>query len=266
MIQTKLTMVSKYSTQKEVITLTMGDCAENGVGMQKISRQTEPCDGFTRTDFEKIQKRLEESDVKTELITLSSGKEPDASVFVIRNGVNVLLGNRTHVMMYDEQKSLIWDTKKRIYGRVVNSQARYNLCYSDQSQEPDYVNGKGRIISFNDVPLMTSLMDKLEELVGPKASNLSVEGNRYYDITKCGISPHGDAERKICIGVRLGTVSLPLHYKWYLNSESYGPQYTIQLHPGDIYFMSEKAVGKDWKKKNIPTLRHATGASKYVVF
>jgi hypothetical protein len=27
--------------------------------------------------------------------------------------------------------------------------------------------------------------------------------------------------------------------------------------------MSEKAVGTDWKKKVIPTLRHATGAAKF---
>lgn len=27
--------------------------------------------------------------------------------------------------------------------------------------------------------------------------------------------------------------------------------------------MSEKTVGTDWKKKNIPTLRHATGIDKY---
>lgn len=27
--------------------------------------------------------------------------------------------------------------------------------------------------------------------------------------------------------------------------------------------MSEKAVGSDWKKKNIATLRHATGCEKF---
>lgn len=28
--------------------------------------------------------------------------------------------------------------------------------------------------------------------------------------------------------------------------------------------MSDKAVGFDWKKKNIPTLRHAAGSKKYL--
>ena len=37
----------------------------------------------------------------------------------------------------------------------------------------------------------------------------------------------------------------------------------IQLNHGDMYIMSEKAVGNDWKLKNKPTLRHAAGAAKY---
>jgi hypothetical protein len=30
-----------------------------------------------------------------------------------------------------------------------------------------------------------------------------------------------------------------------------------------MYLMSEKAVGTDWKKPTIYTLRHATGAKKF---
>jgi hypothetical protein len=32
----------------------------------------------------------------------------------------------------------------------------------------------------------------------------------------------------------------------------------------DIYAMSEKATGFDWKKKTIVTLRHAAGCKKYL--
>jgi len=37
----------------------------------------------------------------------------------------------------------------------------------------------------------------------------------------------------------------------------------VELHDGDVYAMSEKAVGTDWKKKLVPTLRHATGCKTY---
>jgi len=38
----------------------------------------------------------------------------------------------------------------------------------------------------------------------------------------------------------------------------------LKLEHGDIYFMSEKATGFDWKNRKIVTLRHAAGASKYI--
>jgi hypothetical protein len=34
------------------------------------------------------------------------------------------------------------------------------------------------------------------------------------------------------------------------------------LNNGDIYIMSDLATGKNWKKKKIPTLRHAAGFEK----
>jgi hypothetical protein len=33
-----------------------------------------------------------------------------------------------------------------------------------------------------------------------------------------------------------------------------------------MYVMSEKAVGSDWKRSSILTLRHATGAKKFLTF
>lgn len=33
----------------------------------------------------------------------------------------------------------------------------------------------------------------------------------------------------------------------------------ISLRSGDLYAMSDKAVGHDWLKKSTPTLRHAAG-------
>jgi len=33
----------------------------------------------------------------------------------------------------------------------------------------------------------------------------------------------------------------------------------INFNHGDIYIMSDKAVGNDWKKRKIHTLRHAAG-------
>lgn len=37
----------------------------------------------------------------------------------------------------------------------------------------------------------------------------------------------------------------------------------FELHDGDMYMMSEKAVGFDWLQKIKPTVRHATGCRNY---
>ena len=36
------------------------------------------------------------------------------------------------------------------------------------------------------------------------------------------------------------------------------------INHGDIYVMSEKATGYDWKKRNRLTVRHAAGCEKYL--
>lgn len=70
----------------------------------------------------------------------------------------------------------------------------------------------------------------------------------------------GDFERRIVVALRLGT-SIPLHYQWFYRGEPVGARTIINLNHGDMYVMSEKAVGTDWKRRIIPTLRHAAGSS-----
>ena len=54
-----------------------------------------------------------------------------------------------------------------------------------------------------------------------------------------------------------------LKYQWYYKNNFLGRNMAFNFQHGDIYIMSEKAVGSDWLKSNIPTLRHAAGAEKY---
>ena len=57
--------------------------------------------------------------------------------------------------------------------------------------------------------------------------------------------------------------TMPIYFKWFQNSEPVGEPFELVLNDGDMYIMSEKAVGFDWLKKKIPTLRHSTGCSKF---
>ena len=75
----------------------------------------------------------------------------------------------------------------------------------------------------------------------------------------------GDRERKMVAGVRLGLGAngMPLKFMWFCDSEPVGTEGRILLNAGDVYLMSEKAVGFDWLTKKELTLRHAAGADKY---
>ena len=93
-------------------------------------------------------------------------------------------------------------------------------------------------------------------------SSLVGELNHYFDAEKCSIGWHGDAERKIAVGARFGygANAFPLKFQWYMKGKPIGCEGNIKLHTGDVYIMSEKAVGYDtWAKPWIPTLRHAAG-------
>lgn len=251
----------------QTFTITFGDQAENHVGMQKLGVLAQ--EGFNYKDLEIAKKWFEEKGAKTKLIHLNSVlekniKTDDAYILIIDNGLDFVIGPKYNSQeFFNEQNNLLWDEKSLMYGRVVNKKARHNLCYSNEKQSPDYENGKGRIISFDDVPLLNILRNLLPLIIGNKANELMVEGNNYYDINKCGIGFHGDSERKKVIGLRVGA-KLPLHFQWFHKSKPVGNKIEFILNTGDIYFMSEKATGNDWKKKNIYTLRHAAGCQKFL--
>lgn len=56
---------------------------------------------------------------------------------------------------------LDWDKKFLNYGKVMNKLARYNLCFGDEAQEPTYELGKGRIIPWSEVPILSYLRKNL---------------------------------------------------------------------------------------------------------
>jgi len=242
--------MEKENTDKErvggrAITLTFGDMVDGN-------------NGFNQKDFKSI--RLQ----NTEIVNLKiDEKYSDASVLIIRNGVERILGSN-QMDLFNEQLSLEYDKQAYMYGRIVNKHARWNVSFDHESQEPDYISGKGRIIGYDRVPLLSAFLDKLPVYFGVKAYNLKVDSNYYYDINKCGIGFHGDSERRKVIGIRLGEQSSPLYFQWYLNNVADSNPIKIELNVGDIYIMSEKACGTDWKRRTTYTLRHATGCKKFV--
>ena len=248
------------------ITLTFGEVAENHARMQQIGEIANS--GISIDELKLAQSKFEALGCRTEYIDLNSALEATittakpAALLIIRNAIDKLLGVSADAL-FDEHKDLPVDKHALMYGRVVNKHARHNLCFSDVDQEPDYEDGKGRIVSFARLPLTSQIRAKLSDLVGPKAVGLQAEGNYYYDISKCGIGFHGDGERRIVIAARLGA-SMPIHYQWFHQNTPVGNRVEAIINNGDMYIMSEKAVGTDWKTRSIYTIRHAAGCHKFL--
>ena len=117
---------------------------------------------------------------------------------------------------------------------------------------------------FKGLKLLSMVRERIGEVFGPKAHKLLAEGNRYYD-EKSGIGFHGDSERRVVICLSLGREST-LRYFWRKPGESvnkYGPT-DIKVRHGDIYIMSGKATGNDWRKSSRYRLVHAAGSVKYI--
>jgi hypothetical protein len=256
--------------QTSTCTITFGDRAENHKGMQMIGNIVNAGNGFNIDDLENMRYMWEDMGAVCEMYNLrrtagidaiaSSASVEDAYVLVIRNAMGVLELNPTEMFM--EQSDLDHDKKAFMYGRVVEKRARWNVCFGEESQEPEYELKKGRIVAWSQVPLLREFREVMPDIFGPKAEGLYGEGNYYYNVRKCGIGFHGDGERRKVIALRLGA-SMDIHYQWYFKSAPQGKRIVIPLGHGDVYVMSEKAVGTDWKCRNRYTLRHAAGCKTF---
>lgn len=259
----------------ETITLTFGDCAENHRGMQSMGKMANS--GITNEELEQIKNHIETiANLECEIINLDqipttkiNTTFPSAKLLIIRNGIKLFnessaTDSNISTRLYQEQCHFERDKKAFMYGRVVNKKARHNLCFSDFDQDPNYASGKGTVINFKRTPILNKIRMELPTIMQcHKVAELQCEANYYYDIDKTYIGFHGDTERRIVVGLRLGA-TFPLHYQWYYSHNPVSTIETILLNDGDMYIMSDKAVGYDWKQGSKYTLRHAAGLLKNI--
>ena len=252
---------------QKTFTLTFGEVCENHVRNEQIGKLADK--GFSLEELTNIKKFFDEKGCVTELLCLNEllfdedenkEKVEKAYVLVMRNGLAGILSEDEKKEFFDEQNGLEKDKKVKMYGRVVNKHARHNLCFADEGHAADYENGMGTVVAFHDVPCLSKVREKIREITG---KFLYAEGNYYYDNKKCGIGYHGDAERRLVVGVRVGC-EMPIHFRWYKKSKVISKTQKIMLQNGDMYVMGEKAVGFDWKMRSKYTLRHAAGCKKFL--
>ena len=260
---------------KDVVSITFGKIAEHHVGMKQIKSKNKNNIKYTLDDFKRIKKKYEDIGCKVEIICLNDSinvRAVKAYVMVVRNAVNNIMQKDNILIKYHKEltENVIWDTQYYDIRRKrkLNKLKRANMCVDEVGEVADIDNKIGTTHPWSKFPILSKIKAFIEESGGEKFKGLKGEGNRYLDggVKKHGIGYHGDVERPegvVC--VRSGkNPSMDMHFQWYQNSERIGEHVIIKLNAGDIYYMCAKAGGADWRRRKVPTLRHATGAPKIV--
>ena len=282
--------VNKLNPNLERIAITYGDAGENHAGMEMVGKLGGEGTGFTTNELLKIKNSLENGDnsFKCDYYNLSNPEAVEvqkkgekwvktenikkAGVLVIRNFIN----DEKVEKIYEEITSVEWDTKYYDTRRkkVLNKLARENVVFLDgKSQEPDYENKKGRIIDWSKLDEFKELSDTLFGIINSntdnKGNNMIAEGNRYLKEkvgkkVKNGIGWHGDAERRKVMCASIGGVDYSMKWQWFYKHNPINmTPFEVILNSGDVYIMSEEAVGQQWKSSATYTLRHCAGHESY---
>jgi len=259
---------------KSTITITFSNGVENHNGNQLIT--TGKTNSFSVEELNNIPNAVNHNLttlIPKDIYDKMNEKEKidiEASLLVIKNGIEIITDNKIKAKdLYNEIDNLPKDAKyfDNRRKKVLNKHARQNNCIADFDQPPNYEKGEGTVISFNRLPLLSIVREKLPNIFGDKAEKLYAETNYYKDITKNGIGYHGDTElyRDLVLGVRLGA-TMPLVLQWFYKNKPIGNLFRVDLENGDVYAFSKKTVGRDWKSSSKYTLRHAAGADKYIIY
>jgi len=283
------TSAAAKACAKGVYTITFGDVAENGIGMEQLGQMYGR--GLTVQELQDAQSKFDALGLVTELIDLTqavtdedldylrsdAGKpkaikkksllpksmsevEVDAALLIVRNGVSAFIEDDAVDLLKEEQQQINYDARKlNQYKKEVNSIARHNVCFDDFDQDMNLSQGQGTVVDFSHLPLLSKIRNGLKYYI-PALDDieLKAEGNYFYNRSQCGIGWHGDKERRIVIAVRLGE-SMDINYQWWYGHTQVGTRVNAILNHGDIYFMSDKAVGYDTGSPSKLTLRHCAG-------
>lgn len=253
--------------------LTVGNGGENHRGMEFLGKLREKGQGWDLKRLLYAKHILEDIfNKKVELYNLNElclkdveipkkSKPIDAYFMICRD----FLTSEVHNAFKKEMQSYDWDRKYWDVRRkkVLNKNARANVCYGKEGRCADYANKMGTIIGYDKSPLVLRLKEVVEMLMQDK--DLIVEGNQYDDAgnENTGIGPHGDSERVVVSCLRIGN-SMLIKFGMFWNCLMRGKSFEIKINGGDLYFMSESAVGAEWKCRSKWIWRHAAGAPKYL--
>lgn len=251
--------------------ITFGDVAVAHVGGVAVGA-TIRAQGFTVDELRAVAAAHADDVGACELLMLSDvlpealrvGNE--AAVLVLRGAAARLLHVDADALLREQRERVAyddkyWDARRRV---TLNKRARYNAVFADEAcaHSADYA--QPTVHAFSDVPMLARVRARLFALLGAKAANLNAEGNYYYRAAS-GIGYHGDTDRRMVVCLCLGgEATVRFHWRLPGSSDHTLRATNVRVQHGDVYVMSDKATGYDWRLRSRARVVHAAGASKYL--
>ena len=123
--------------------------AENGFNLEDLN--------IAKSKFEEIGCVCNLTNLKELLDEEDRCKAEDCWILVVKKGVDGILSGieKNSEDMYRELDGLEVDKKyfDKRRSKVLNKLARHNLCFGEESKEPNYENGEGRVVGYSEVEL-----------------------------------------------------------------------------------------------------------------
>ena len=202
---------------------------------------------------------------------------PEAGVLIIRNGVTVLSSKKKpSAQLYEEQMSQVrnYDGIYFDKGKTLVKRAFKTMQFGSEARtaSPDY--SQATVTAFDAVPVLQKMGNLLQRLLGFDASSFSARSNRYHTDRlepaddggkmKCvsGMGWHGDERTDLpsqsaclCLG-EPGILS----FVWRFPGHTKNCPTSIvsfDVNDGDIYILSDKATGFDWRSRSLLRVVHS---------
>jgi hypothetical protein len=172
-----------------------------------------------------------------------------------------------------ELQTIQFPTQDLSRGSVVNLKKRLNAQVADYSQEADLVARTQKVVHWDTLPACRAIRDYLKELSQEAVLNCDVvvyptaeeaKDGDLRPVQRCGIGWHGDRERALIAGVRLGrkTKAFPLKFCFFHDWAPVSQVWTFEFEPGDLYIPCAKATGFDAGRPSVVSLKHAAGGAE----
>jgi len=202
-------------------------------------------------------------------LTAQYNSAPDACVLLIKGGVRWFMDDpRAADGLFGEQLSLPYEGKFFDKGRTFTRRSYKTLKFGDAPVKRSADYSQPTVYSFGAVPHLQKFLGSLSKL---KASLCSVRGVEYFvsrrekasdgGMMACAsrLGWHGDHEPK-AVSLSLGHAGI-LKFSWRLpgTSANFPNSHTeVILEHGDMYLLSEKASGRNWKKRSLLRVVHSS--------